>query len=148
MSTSQRELHLQKVLNASVCETSSLSDDTCDQSSSCLGRNLTLGSSLSVSVDAVAGSVRVPLNCLEGIWNKAAELLRTDGAIVFSSRCWQGCKIYIVLSYTGQKPHLVVPKKGGSFACDQDCPNWKGLKICSHSVAVADLCGKLPEFIT
>ena len=64
MSTSQRELHLQKVLNASVCETSSLSDDTCDQSSSCLGRDLTLGSSLAVSVDAVAGSVRIPLNCL------------------------------------------------------------------------------------
>ena len=64
MSTSQCELQLQKVLNASVCETSSLYDDTCDQSLSCLGRDLTLGSSLSVSVDAVAGSVRVPLNCL------------------------------------------------------------------------------------
>ena len=53
-----------------------------------------------------------------------------------------------VLSYTGQKPHLVVPKKGGNFSCDQDCPNWKGLKICSHSVAVAEHCGKLPEFIS
>ena len=42
---------------------------------------------------------------------------------------------------------LVVPKKGGSFVCDQDCPNWKALGICAHSVAVANLCSKLPEFV-
>ena len=101
MSTSQRELHLQKVLIASVCETGSSSDDTFDQSSTCLGRDLTLGSSLSVTVDAVEGSVRVPLNCLKGIWNKAAELLRTDGAFVSGfSRCWQGCKICVKLYWT------------------------------------------------
>ena len=68
-----------------------------------LSRDLTLGSSLSVSVDAVAGSVRVPLNCLEGIWNKAAELLRTDGAIVSAPSVGKDAKY--VLSCTGQKPH-------------------------------------------
>jgi hypothetical protein len=33
------------------------------------------------------------------------------------------------------------------FACDSDCPNWKGMKICSHSVAVAEMSGKLAEYI-
>ena len=42
----------------------------------------------------------------------------------------------------------MVPKKGGYFACDQDCPNWCALNICAHSVAVASLCGKLSKFIS
>ena len=33
-------------------------------------------------LNAFADGVRVPRNCLEGIWSKAAELLRTEGAIV------------------------------------------------------------------
>ena len=33
------------------------------------------------------------------------------------------------------------------LACDSDCPNWKALGICAHSVAVAELSGKLPVFI-
>ena len=33
------------------------------------------------------------------------------------------------------------------FACDQNCPNWKSLSVCAHSVAVAELCGKLLEFV-
>ena len=63
---------------SSICEAnSSLSDDT---SSTVVGRDPSFN--LSVNVDAVAGFVRVPLTCLEGIWRKATELLRTDGAIV------------------------------------------------------------------
>ena len=46
------------------------------------GRSTKLASSLSVSVDQFSDSVRAPRNCLEGIWSKAAELLRTEGAIV------------------------------------------------------------------
>ena len=47
-----------------------------------LGRDLTLASSPSLDVNTVAGAGRIPLNCLEGIWSKAAELLKTEGAIV------------------------------------------------------------------
>jgi len=58
-----------------VCDTNSLPDDNMtEHSEQTIGRDLTLASSLSVSGYAVAGSVCVPLNCLEGIWNKAAEL--------------------------------------------------------------------------
>ena len=72
---------------------------------------------------------------------ESAELLKTDGVIVSAPGVGNDAKY--VLSYSGQKPHLVVPKKRGSYTCDQDCPDWKSLKICSHSVAVAELCGKL-----
>ena len=33
------------------------------------------------------------------------------------------------------------------FACDSECPNWKVLGICAHSVAVAEMSGKLPVFV-
>ena len=38
-----------------------------------------------------------------------------------------------VLSYTRQRPHLVVAKKDSIVACDENCPNWKALKICAHA---------------
>lgn len=31
--------------------------------------------------------------------------------------------------------------------CDSDCPNWKELGVCAHSVAVAEMSGKLFEFV-
>ena len=83
--------------------------------------------------------------CLQGIWNKAAELLTTEGAIVPAPGCDNGAKF--VLSYQGKKPHLVILKKSDMFACDSDCLNWKGLGICAHSVAVAEPEGKLSNFV-
>lgn len=100
---------------------------------------------LSVDACTVAETSQLPLNTLDGIWNKADKLLKEEGAIVSAPGFDQGAKF--VLSYSGQKPHLVVPKRGGTFACDKDSPNWKALNICSHSAAVAQMCGKLPEFV-
>ena len=98
-----------------------------------------------LDISTFATAVRIPTNCLEGIWDKASTLLSTDDAIVPAPGVGPNAKY--VLSYSGSKPHLVVPKKATTFACDSDCPNWKALGICAHSVAVADLCKKLPEFI-
>lgn len=98
-----------------------------------------------MKIDSFVDSVRVPLNSLEGIWKKASELLKTENAIVPAPVVGTNAKF--VLSYRGNRPHLVVPKKGGSFVCDSDCPNWKALSICAHSVAVAEFCHKLPEFV-
>ena len=36
--------------------------------------------------------------------------------------------------------------KNGRYSCDSDCPNWKSLGICSHSVAVAQMNDSLQEF--
>lgn len=101
-------------------------------------------SHLSLDTSVLAGASKLPLSMLEGIWKKAAELLKTDGAVVpapgmDSAMC--------VSSYGGKRPHLVSQKRGGNFACDSDCPNWKGLGICAHAVAAAEMCGKLAEFI-
>ena len=147
MSIPQREQHLRKLSNVSVSNVSpgDLSGGTLSDSA-CLGRVLSPVSTLSVSVHDVADAVRIPLSCLEGIWNKAAELLKAEEAIVSAPGVRDGAKF--VLSYSGRKPHLVAPKKGGAFACDGECPNWKALNICAHSVAVASLYGKLSEFVS
>ena len=54
----------------------------------------------------------------------------------------------MVLSYSGKVPHTVTPNKSRSFGCDSNCVNWKSLGICAHSVAVAEINGKLLQFIS
>lgn len=145
MSIPQRDQHLKKFSNATLSDAVS----PCDMSQVSRGNTIEqdpqLASSLTVDVKAVADSVRIPLNCLEGIWSKASELLKTPGAIVSAPGVSGDARF--VLSYSGKRPHLVIPKRGGSFSCDEDCPNWRALGICAHSVAVANLCSKLPEFV-
>ena len=142
MTTSQREQHIQKFSVASIMDTFQSEGNA---HSICVGRDQSLLSSLSVDFRSLTDCTRVPLNCLQGIWNKAAELLKTDNAIVAAPGNDNGAKF--VLGYRGSKPHLVTPKKTGMFACDLECPNWKALGICAHSVAVAEMSGKLPVFI-
>ncbi len=146
MSTAQREQHLKRFAGASLSDIVQSDGETRGSTAPiCFGRDSTFSSSLSVDIHTFADAVRVPLNCLQGIWNKAAELLKTDAAIVPAPGVGDDAKF--VLSYRGKRPHLVMPKKGGGFACDADCPNWKALGICAHSVAVAELCKKLPDYI-
>ena len=59
-------------------------------------------------MNTVACHGRIPLTCLEGIWSKAEELLKTDGAIVSAPGVSSGSKF--VQSYSGHRPHLVTPK--------------------------------------
>ena len=40
----------------------------------------------------------------------------------------------------------VTPRRSGKFVCD--CPNCQSLGICAHTVAVAEVNQKLPEFVT
>ena len=43
----------------------------------------------------------------------------------------------MVISKSGKQPHLVLPKKNGGMACDDDCPQYKSASLCSHVVAAA-----------
>ena len=139
MSQSQRTSHLNKFAAASLSDV-----NESEINELCIGRDNTLSSTLSVHVDSFASEVRIPRPCLEGIWSKAAELLKTKNAISQAPGVVGG---KFVLSYSGKRPHLVVPKKGGTFACDADCPNWKALGVCAHAIAVAEQNQNLPKQI-
>ena len=53
----------------------------------------------------------------------------------------------MVKSFSSSKPHLVMAKNTGQYSCDSHCPNWRSLKICSHSVAAAEFNGELKKFV-
>jgi hypothetical protein len=115
MTKNQREKYLTKFSNAS------LSDTYDDANSINVGRDISLGAGLSIQIATFCNDVRVPKTCLEGIWNKAAELLKMNDAIVTAP----GGNGMFVLSYSSATPHHVTPKNGTVFACDTNCPNWK-----------------------
>lgn len=136
MSIPQRKNHLAKVHSSAVM---TISEDSQEYNKESDSSQLM---QLSVSVESAASSVNVPLTCLQGIWRKAAELIHNENAIVPAPG--QDEEARMVQSYCSKKtPHLVTPTKGGGYACDVNCPNWKSISICSHSVAVAEINGKL-----
>ena len=99
---------------------------------------------LNLPVDAVIVSActNLPLTCVEGLWVKAVKLLQEENAAP-----GQSAEARMVLSSSSKTPHMVVPTKGGGFSCDSNCPNWKSMRLCAHSVAVAHSNGKLQEFV-
>ena len=101
-------------------------------------------SQLSVTAEHFHSGLKVPLAAIQGIWNKAEELLREPNSISTAPGC--DSKSRMVRSCSGKRPHLVTSTKQGRYACDNDCLNWKAMKLCSHSVAVAELNGSLQEF--
>ena len=100
---------------------------------------------LSVELKSFAAAVKTPKPVLEGIWRKASELISAPQKIVPAP----GCSVlaHMVESKSGQRPHLVTPGKGGKFACDSSCANYKSFGLCSHTVAVAEVNGKLSACI-
>ena len=93
MSTTQRKQHLMKFSQASLSDIQHMDvgnadgDDGPSNASITLGRDVSLSSVLFVSLDSFSNDVRVPRNSLEGIWNKASEILKTKDSIVPYHQC-------------------------------------------------------------
>lgn len=51
-----------------------------------------------------------------------------------------------VVAGTSNKLHVVTPGKGGSLKCDCSCVD-SSRKMCEHTLAVAQVSGKLQEFL-
>lgn len=101
---------------------------------------------LGLTSASVATDLNVPIPCLDGIWQKALELINTPGSIGPAPGFPDEGRM--VLSRSGQRPHFVTRcKKDGKFKCDSDCANFKSLGICSHTVAVAQVHNQLSSFV-
>lgn len=123
MSKGEREAHLRKV-SSGIASTSSFP------------------SSLPVDCEAVA----LPLPVLEGIRQKAEELLSLPNNI--SPAPGHPPEARMVASRSGKRPHLVVSAgKSGQFKCDSECLHFKSVGLCSHTVAVAHANNSLQQFI-
>ena len=103
--------------------------------------------SLPIDAETFAASVTIPVSVLQGIWKKAEGLIATISESI-SSAPWHCVDSKMVASRSGQRPHLVVPGKGGQFKCDEHCLNYKSLGICSHTVAVAHVNNQLNKFLS
>lgn len=149
MNAQQRTKHLSKVQSLAVTEVHESTPESATTVPQTHHEGHTASppstSDLSVDVLSAAHGIPVPLTCMEGIWRKAGELLRDPSAMVAAPG--QSSEARMVLSYSGSAPHLVAPVKGGGYSCDSSCPNWKSMAFCSHTVAVAERNGQLPEFL-
>ena len=75
-------------------------------------------------------------------YKKANELLQITGSIVPApGHC---ASSYMVLSRSGKRPHLVIPKKDGGMSCDKDCPQYAFSK---HIVAASEFNGTVSDLI-
>ena len=134
MTKQQREKHMKKVADTSL---KGYELDVCTESKP---------SSLSITAEEChSGDHKVPLASIQGIWKKAEELLAQPNAVVTAPGF--DASVKMVASKSGKRPHLVKSGKGGRVSCDSDCPNWRSLNICSHTVAVAETNNCLPQYI-
>ena len=100
---------------------------------------------LSIDVSHFCDSVLIPRSVLDAIWKKGNELLNDSNSICMVPGGNSNDRI--VKSNSGPRPHIVTAKKTGQYACDGECPNWKSLKVCSHTVAAAEDNHDLDAFI-
>ena len=87
-------------------------------------------------------TTKVPHATAEAIWNKATVLIGEENAVVVAPGC--GPKDKMVKSKSGTVPHLVTATK---YKCDDKCPQYKSLSICSHTVAAAQFNSEVKEFM-
>ena len=132
MSQGQREKHLKKVAHSQI---------NCSESQSTESHQ---SKELSIDPKKFQSGLNIPLPSVQAIWNKAAELVSQPNSIVAAPG--HGTESKMVMSRRGKRPHLVTCGKNGRYSYDSDCPNWKSLGICSHSVAVAHVNNSLQEF--
>ena len=102
---------------------------------------------LSNRLSVLTTKLGLPNAAIEGIAKKAVEIQSTDGGIVPAPGHRSEAKM--VISRSGKRPHLVLPKKkSGGLSCDDDCPQYKSAKLCSHTVAAAEYNHQLDQFIS
>ena len=77
------------------------------------------------------------------MFEKASSLIQTDGLVIPKPGSSDGS--YLVAE-TYNRIFYVKLGKGGSFKCDRTCTN-STTNIREHVIAVAEKCGKLPDFV-
>lgn len=110
--------------------------------------SITDGQSLSVSVEEGIANTHLPKPTAEGIWKKAAMLVGVEKAIVPAPGFGPDDKME--KSKSGATPHLVTVARSDTmvqYKCDDKCPQYKSVCICSQTIAAAELIRDLVDFL-
>ena len=100
--------------------------------------------SLSIShVDS--GITNLHHSVLKPMWEKAIKLLTTQRGLQPAAS--SDASAWSVQLFTSAVLHFVTSKADGQYMCDAQCPQWASIKICSHTVAVAEKNGQLLKFL-
>ena len=107
----------------------------------------TVTASLSVSHDKLTGVI-MHQDTLKAIWKKPESLVGNPILIV-SVPGGANSNSRMVASSTGDYPHIVTTpaKFTGQFKCDSKCPMYATYKVCAHTIATAEVSGKLLSFV-
>jgi len=84
----------------------------------------------------------------KGVWQKASSLV-ADSILIAAVPGGQSSSYNRMVVFTSSDcPHLVTtPNKfTGQFKCDSKCPMFNTYKLCAHTIATAEVTGKLSEF--
>jgi len=103
-----------------------------------------LGISVTKMIDFMKNQ---PKETARGIYEKALQLVKDSSKISKAPGCNKKDRI-VASTKEGKFHHVTAGKKIGEYRCDRSCPHWNGIKICSHSVAVADINDELHDFLT
>ena len=96
-----------------------------------------------LSIGADESSLNLHKQVLNGIWEKVEKLINMERGLQRAAS--SDSSAWSVQSFSS---HFVTSKESGQFMCDPQCPQWESLKICSHTVAVAEKMGRLSPFFT
>ena len=137
MSEDARKAHLHKFHQMSVIAAVLPVQEPCSSTSSAVLP------SLSVDFVSVASNCDLQNSLVQSIWDKASRLVNTKGAMAPAPGYPPEARTVQSTSKTGF--HLVTPGSNGKFNCD--CANYHSLNLCSHAVAVAEINGRLAQFV-
>ena len=135
---------------AAAATSSSADISSLNESSSSTNHDITVGwlgttsMTLSVLLNEAANKIKLPYTTMEGIWKKATSLTTETNAVVPAPGF--GDKDRMVKSKSGSAPHLV-KVANCQYICDNQCPQFKSINICSHVVAAAESNGDLASFV-
>ena len=98
-----------------------------------------------LSIAADDSGLNVHKEVLDGMWEKAGKLISMERGLQQAASTDNSA--WSVQSFSSPVPHFVTSKDNGQFMCDPQCPQWTSLKICSHTLAVAEKTGRLSLFL-
>ena len=123
------------------------SQNICGQSSSqdiTIGQFGTTASDLSLKLSDAVDQIKLSSTTVEGVWKKAASLVVEVNAIVPAPGF--DAKDKMIKSKSGAAPHSVRVSEY-KYKCDDHCPHFKSINLCSHIVAAAESNGDLGKFV-
>ena len=138
-------------INPKSTVASSVSTDVpCSQSQSCAHQSSGVSSSYhprlsQLSVGSDDSGLNLHKDVISGMWEKAEKLVSMERGLQRAASSDDSA--WSVQSFSSPIPHFVTSKDSGQFLCDQQYPQWVSLKICSHTLAVADKVGQLSRFL-